>query len=190
MIGRLLGKLLRGRHAGERLLLWNELPVGENERAAMILQSTAFTHGADIPRHHAGQGVGDDISPPLEWSGIATTVVELVLIIEDPDAPLRRPFVHLIAYGIPPTTTHLAEGALGAECADSPVTLGLSTFRKLGYSGPRALPAHGPHRYAFQLFALDQPSRLARGARREDLVAAMDGKVIARARLDGLFERP
>jgi Raf kinase inhibitor-like YbhB/YbcL family protein len=188
MIARVIGKLLRGRRAGDRHLLWNELPPNPDEKILM-LSSSAFDNDASIPNRFAGKGVGEDISPALSWTGLPGHAVELVLVMEDPDAPLRRPFVHLIASIMPPFGHGLAEGALSAEPANNRIKLGLSTFRKAGYSGPRALPAHGPHRYMFQLFALSRSSGLSSGVKRNALVRALDGKILARGSLYGYFER-
>lgn len=187
MIARLLGVLLRGRHAGDAQLLGHELPVEPGE-VPLQLSSPAFITGSTIPTRYAGEGVGDNLSPPLRWSQPPPGTVELVLVIEDPDAPLRRPFVHLIAAGIDPFVTGFTEGVLRGA-GDAVCVLGLTTFRQLGYSGPRALPGHGPHRYVFQLFALGERSGLARGARRSELVAALHGKLLARGTLEGTFER-
>lgn len=187
VIARLLGVLLRGRHAGEAHLLDHELPIEPGE-TTLQLSSAAFIPGTTIPSRYAGEGVGDNVSPPLRWSQPPPGTVELVLVIEDPDAPLRRPFVHLIAAGIDPFVTGFTEGVLRGE-GDAVCVLGVTTFRQLGYSGPRALPGHGTHRYVFQLFALGERSGLARGARRSELVAALHGKLLARGTLEGTFER-
>jgi hypothetical protein len=58
------------------------------------LSSPSFAGGCPIPRRHAGKGVGDDISPALAWSGVPGETAEILLLIDDPDAPLPRPFVH------------------------------------------------------------------------------------------------
>ncbi|QBR01559.1 YbhB/YbcL family Raf kinase inhibitor-like protein [Paraburkholderia pallida] len=188
MISRIIGKLLRGRRAGDRHLLWNELPPSPGE-ATLRLASPAFEDGMPMPRRFAGKGVGDNVSPAFSWSGVPAHAAELVMVMEDPDAPLRRPFVHLIASIPQPVPGGLGEGALSAEGGAPGITYGLSTFRKPGYSGPRALVAHGPHRYLFQLYALAQPSGIRPGAKREEMVPALDGKIIARGRLCGYFER-
>ncbi len=141
-----------------------------------------------IPVRYAGAGVGANVFPALAWSATPPGTVELVLVMEDPDAPLRRPFVHLIAAGIDPSFTLVDDGGLGADDG-VPCVFGLTTFRHLGYSGPRALPGHGTHRYVFQLFALGRPSGLAQGARRAALVDALQGKLLARGTFEGLFER-
>ena len=109
--------------------------------------------GRPYLKRHAGLGVGANLSPPLAWSGIPPDAAELVLIVQDPDAPLRRPVVHLIAMGITPTTQAMREGMLTPH-ANPTITYGRGAFGVIGYAGPRPIPAHGPHRYAFQLFAL------------------------------------
>ncbi len=142
-----------------------------------------------IPARYAGKGVGENVSPAFSWSGVPDHAVELVMVMEDPDAPLRHPFVHLIASIPAPIPSGLSEGELSAKAVPPGVTFGLSTFRKPGYSGPRALVAHGLHRYLFQLYALGQPSGLPSGAKRAELVTALTGKIVARGRLCGYFER-
>jgi hypothetical protein len=97
---------------------------------------------------------------------------EFVLIVEDPDAPLPRPFVHAIVIGIPPESSKLAEGALSALLPTSQGMLGRNSFGLAAYVGPRALPGHSPHTYVFQIlalgkrlsFAASEPPRVGRGA--------------------------
>lgn len=54
----------------------------------------------------------------------------------------------------------------------SPETNGIAEGGIHGYRGARPIPGHGPHRYVFQLFAYDA-----------------SGRVVARGRLDGVYER-
>src|SRR5438105_2711590 len=74
------------------------------------VQSSAFQQNHQIPRKHTGDG--DDVSPPLSWSGIPATAKELALVVDDPDAPTPQPWVHWLLYKIPPTTTSLPEHVL------------------------------------------------------------------------------
>jgi hypothetical protein len=114
---------------------------------------------------------------------------EFVLIVEDPDAPLPRPFVHAIVIGIPPESSKLAEGALSALLPTSQGILGRNSYGLAAYVGPRALPGHGPHTYVFQISALGKRLSFAQPPTRRELVAALDGVVSARGRLDGTFEQ-
>jgi Raf kinase inhibitor-like YbhB/YbcL family protein len=178
--------MLRGVRAGEAKLAWNH-PAMASAPDLIILTSPAFADGGLIPRRHAGNGVGDNISPPLAWRGVPPETVELTLVMEDPDAPLPRPFVHLVVAGVPPVPEALAEGALSGG-ADK-FLMGRNMLRQTSYAGPRALPGHGVHRYVFELFALNRKLSFQNPPSLAELMAAMDGAVIARGRLEGTFER-
>lgn len=108
---RCLGRLLRRVRAGDARLAWNAAGL-RDAPAGIALTSPAFADGGAMPQLCAGEGVGDNLSPPLAWSGLPDGTKELVLIVEDPDAPLRRPAVHLIAAGIAPDRAGVPEGAL------------------------------------------------------------------------------
>lgn len=184
-MSRILGRLLRSVHAGERKLLWND-PRLAASGPEMRLSSPAFEPGGCLPLRHAGAGVGENVSPELHWSEAPGRTRELVLVLEDPDAPLPSPFMHLILLGIAPHHTELREGALSTVASTG--RFGSNTFRRREYAGPRALPGHGPHRYAFQLFALDRTldPEVATG---RQFAEAATGSVLARGRIDVLFER-
>jgi Raf kinase inhibitor-like YbhB/YbcL family protein len=172
-----LGRALRRRRAGEDTLTWNRFSAP----STLLVTSKAFSHGTPIPVEYAGPGVGSNDSPPLHWSGIPTGARELVLVVEDPDAPLREAFVHVALAGIRPDSRGVARGELNA--------IGAGSLGRRGWYGPRPIRGHGVHRYVFQLFAVDTELGLASDARPVQIVAAMHGHVIARGRLDGTFER-
>jgi len=184
----LLGKALRPIHAGEDQLLALQREV--TPARPLVLHSEAFPLGGVIPTRHVGPGAGDNVSPPLEWSGVPPQTRDLVLVCEDPDAPALHPFIHWMMK-IPPTATRLPEGL--------PHTAALASFPGLeqgpnsahlrGWFGPLPPPGHGPHHYYFQLFALDQPITLPESADRSALLAAMTGHVIAEGHHVGVFER-
>lgn len=60
--------------------------------------------------------------------------------------------------------------------------------RHRGWAGPMPPRSHGPHTYAFQLYALDYHPDLPDKFTLTDALEAMTGHVIARARLDGTYE--
>jgi len=170
---------------------WNDVPVPPGV-ASISLTSAAFAHGGTMPRRHAGYGVGDDVSPPLAWADVPPGTIECALIVEDPSAPVPRPFVHAVAYAIAPGVTSLPEGALSppiAAAAHDGYAVGKNSLGRRVYMGPRPVPGHGPHVYAFQLFALDRALSFAKPPSRKALVQAMAGAVIGRGRLDGIYER-
>lgn len=153
------------------------------------LKSPSFGEGDVIPKRHTGEG--DDLSPPLEWSGVPEKARELVLVCDDPDAPTEKPWVHWLAYSVPPDLAGLPEGipALADLGPDSLVRQGRNSWPKMGYNGPMPPRGHGWHRYFFTLYALDRPLEVPPGAAREDLERAMAGHVIAKASLMGRYRR-
>ncbi|MGW4249648.1 YbhB/YbcL family Raf kinase inhibitor-like protein, partial [Nocardia sp. NPDC004722] len=177
-----IGRLLRPVRAGMDSTAWFHASLREVPET-LVLGSTAFADGEPIPRRHAGAGVGEDISPALHWSGVPPEAAELILIIEDPDAPLRRPVVHGLFTGIDPGRTGLPEAALDAGNTTAGLVAGLGSFRRRGYAGPRPVPGHGAHRYLFQLLALDRASGSTLTATHSTTLAAIDGHVLARGKL-------
>lgn len=178
----LLGTLLGGFKGHDRQLAWN---LADAAPQTLRLASPAFTDGAPMPRRYAGTGVGDNLSPPLAIAGVPPETMDLLLVMQDPDAPLPWPIVHLIAR-LPPFTRAVAEGALNAG---KMIAFGKGSFGRIGYAGPRPIPGHGPHRYIFQLFAVSCPLNFYPKATLAEYLARMKGRVRARARLTGTFER-
>jgi Raf kinase inhibitor-like YbhB/YbcL family protein len=185
-----LGRLLMGVRAGENHLAWNDA-VAPGSLATIALTSSAFPAGGRIPPRYAGKGVGENRSPPLAWSGIPGEAKELVIVVEDPDAPLPRPFVHAVAFAIPAALGSLDEGRLSSNgpLGNDGISLGKNTFGQAAYAGPRPIPGHGPHTYVFQIFAVNRRLRVSAPASRRALIREMRGAVIARGRLDGVYER-
>jgi Raf kinase inhibitor-like YbhB/YbcL family protein len=157
----------------------------------LTLTSPDFDHGGAIPAVHAAHRVGgQDLSPALTWSAVPNATAQMLLAIEDPHAPTPTPFVHGLAL-LDPSVTGLPHGALNAGAAADGVRL-LRSGIGSGYFGPAPPKSHGPHRYAFQLFALATPVTMARGvpetAKPRDVLAAA-ADVLARGRLDGTYRR-
>jgi Raf kinase inhibitor-like YbhB/YbcL family protein len=147
--------------------------------ADFTLTSNAFDSGQEIPRRHSCEG--DDVSPPLSWSGAPEGARSLALIVDDPDAP-GGTFTHWLAWAIEPESAGIGEGQA------APVE-GRNDFGTIGYRGPCPPPGHGPHRYFFRLHALDANVELERGAGKRDLERALEGHVLGAAELNGRYER-
>jgi Raf kinase inhibitor-like YbhB/YbcL family protein len=184
-----LGKLLKNRRAGEGRLAWNAPNLAGPQTLELI--SPDFANEATIPVAHAAKRVGgQDLSPSLNWSVVPDGTTQLLLVVEDPDAPTPTPFVHCVAL-LEPAVMGLAAGALNATNPASVVRV-LRSGMGRGYKGPAPIKGHGPHRYVFQLFALAEPipGGAALGSARPRAVLAAAGDVLARGRLDGIYERP
>jgi Raf kinase inhibitor-like YbhB/YbcL family protein len=134
---------------------------------------------------------GQNFSPPLSWTGIPAEAKSLVLIVEDPDAPTPNPFLHWLVYNMPATTRELPAAIPAEPTLTMPVEMsqGRNSGLRIGYAG--AAPPRGdtPHRYFFQLFALDRRLDLDGGAGRSAVVSAMQGHVIGKGCLIGTYRR-
>lgn len=158
-------------------------PVRVGGASPLTLTSAAFAAGAPIPQRFAYTGEGENVSPPLAWSGVPAGAQELALICDDPDAPSSEPWVHWVLYGIPASASGLAEGETGGAVA------GQNGWGEAGWGGPFPPPGHGVHHYHFKLYALDAPVGLAPGATKPALLQAIEGHVLATAELVGTYER-
>ena len=99
----IIGTLLKNRRAGTTHLAWNQPSLAGPE--TLELASNAFDHEAAIPREHAGKRAqGKNLSPDLTWGEVPEGTAQLLLVIEDVDAPTGKPFVHCVAL-IEPTLT-------------------------------------------------------------------------------------
>lgn len=150
------------------------------------LSSSAFSPNGSIPPRYTCDG--EELSPPLSIGGTPSGTLSLALIVEDPDVPKQlKPdgtFLHWLVYNIPPAVTEMLEGTRVG-------TQGENGSGKPGYTGPCPPPQYEPrqHRYVFTLYALDATLNLPAGATKDQVLAAMQGHVIAQARLVGLYQR-
>ncbi len=163
-------------------------PGGQgNQTMALTISSSAFPPHGKIPALHTCDG--RDISPPLGWSGVPRGAKSLALIVDDPDAPdpaaPKLTWVHWVLYNLPADATGLL---LDIGRSLPPGTLeGVNDWQRTGYGGP--CPPVGTHRYFFKLYALDVvlPDLGHPGKKR--LLQAMEGHIIDRAELVGIYHR-
>lgn len=159
--------------------------MGVHQKAfGFELKSSAFKAGEMIPSIYTCQG--KDISPPLAWSGAPGGTKSLVLICDDPDAPIGT-WVHWVYYNIPPALTGLPEAMAKSEKPSQGGIHGKSSFGDFGYGGP--CPPWGTHRYYFRLYALDAIVNLESGAKKKDVLKAMEGHVLGQAELMGTYKK-
>jgi len=147
----------------------------------ITLTSQAFAPGAAIPPRFSCDG--EDVSPPLQWSGVPGDARSLALLLEDPDAP-GGTFVHWTAYAIEPATTGLRQGQVPAGARE-----GENSFGDRGYGGPCPPEGDEPHRYVFILYALRAAPELDAGASPDEVREAIADRAIARGELTGRFGR-
>jgi Raf kinase inhibitor-like YbhB/YbcL family protein len=147
----------------------------------MELKSPAFADGDLIPTKFTC--AGQDVSPKLEWGGVPGSAEELLLIVDDPDAPGGL-FIHWVISGLDPSTGGLEEGEVPPGAVE-----GINDFDRIGYGGPCPPVGHGAHRYFFHLYAISSASGLSEGATAEEARRAVQDKVVQEARYMGKFER-
>lgn len=154
------------------------------EATPMNLESTAFAAGSEIPRRYTCDG--ENRSPALTWEAPPEGTASLALVVEDPDAPMGT-FVHWLVYNLPPETRSLPEGVVTDSRLANGALQGKNDFGKVGYGGP--CPPRGTHRYFFKLYALGSPLNLPPAAHKNEVLKAMQGKVLGQADLMGRYTR-
>src|SRR6266487_6195886 len=147
--------------------------------AKMKITSSAFQEGGDIPSKFSREG--GNVNPPLRIEGTPQNAKSLVLIVDDPDAPVGL-FTHWLVWNIDPKTTEIAENSVPKDGVQ-----GTNDFPGQRYDGPQ--PPSGTHRYYFKIFALDRTLDLKPGAKRKEVDAAMKGHVISQGQLMGRYTR-
>jgi Raf kinase inhibitor-like YbhB/YbcL family protein len=155
---------------------------------ALTLKSGAYADGDTIPARYTCEG--EDISPPLEWSGVPDGARSLVLLIDDPDAPDPRAprvvWVHWVLFNIPPGSTGLAEGASSGDLPQGAAE-GLNDWGNAGYGGP--CPPVGRHRYVHKLYALDRVLDGLNRPTKAEVLAAMEDHILAVTTLVATYQK-
>jgi len=151
---------------------------------AIEVSSPAFEDGGMIPAKHTCDG--QDISPALQWQGVPGGAKSIALISDDPDAPMGT-WVHWVLWNLPPDTQGLPEHVPPEPELPDGARQGINDFGRPGYGGP--CPPGGTHRYYFKVYALDKTLALPGKTTKADLLAAMDGHVLAEGQLMGKYAR-
>lgn len=145
----------------------------------MTISSPEFTDKGKMPSKYTCDG--EDINPPLIFGNVPEDTQSLALIVDDPDAP-GKTWLHWIVFNIPPHTSHISEDSVPVG-ADEAVT----DFGHKGYGGP--CPPTGIHRYNFKLYALDTTLDVTEDITKEEIEHAMEGHILDKAELTGLYSR-
>lgn len=148
------------------------------------ITSSAFKEGSMIPRQYSCDG--EDVSPPLAWSGVPEGTKSLALICDDPDAPMGT-WVHWVLFNIPAHIMELPVNIPPEKVLQNGAKHGINDFRKFGYGGP--CPPGGTHRYYFKLYALDIEINAEAGISKAQLLQNMEGHVLAEGQLMGRYSR-
>jgi hypothetical protein len=131
----------------------------------MILSSPDFVDGGPLPAKYAACG-GDNVSPPLQWSGLPAGTVELALTVDDPDA-IGGGFIHWVVAGLSPSLVGLGVGSVPEGAVEA-----RNDTSEFGWFGP-CPPNRETHHYVFTLYALASASGVQQGAGGPEAIQAI-----------------
>jgi len=103
----------------------------------ITITSPAFINNGKIPIEYTCKGKG--ISPVLKIENIPPQTQSLVLIMDDPDAPVGV-FTHWLIWNIAPDTSEIKENSVPVNAV-----VGLNSRGENKYTPP--CPPSGTHRY-------------------------------------------
>jgi Raf kinase inhibitor-like YbhB/YbcL family protein len=164
---------------------------GDGNQGNLSLSSTAFANNGTLPLRYASTEVGgQNMSPPLSWSGAPSGTRSFVLVCLDPDA---NNFVHWLMYDIPASVSSLPERVPPQATLPNGAKQGENDMGTIGYFGPEPPPGE-LHRYVFTLYALAVDSLgLEPGASYRRVEEALNNlrsqnKVLGEVQLVGKFQ--
>ncbi|MET0251305.1 MAG: YbhB/YbcL family Raf kinase inhibitor-like protein [Novosphingobium sp.] len=182
------GPMLAQANKGVGVPLAMDRPETASARTRLAVRSATIPADGAIPVKHSEYA--DAVSPALSWDAVPRAR-SYALIMEDPDSSPIKPFVHWVAWNIPPATTGLPEGLQEQERLTLPEGLmqGHNSRNTPGYFGPQPPVGDPPHRYVFQVLALDRLLDLPVGANRDQVLAAAKDHVLAKGSLTGRYQQ-
>jgi len=152
---------------------------GVTKTEELKISSPAFENGGKIPKKYTCGG--ENVNPPLKIENAPSNAKSLALVFDDIDAP-RRTYVHWIVWNVDPGLKEIKENSVPER-----VVQGVNDFKKRHYGGP--CPPGRAHKYVFKIYALDTLLNLNSNGTKKDLEKAMEGHIISRAQLMGLYKR-
>ncbi|MDS0298403.1 YbhB/YbcL family Raf kinase inhibitor-like protein [Halogeometricum sp. S1BR25-6] len=155
--------------------------------AGLAVVSPAFERGEALPRRYTCDGAGE--SPPLAVAGVPEEATSLALVVDDPDAPGQKPFVHWLLWNVPADTDEIPAGVPKEEIALGGARQGRNDGGTLGYFA--ACPSRGddPHEYRVTVYALDRTLDLHPGARHDEVARAIDDALVEQTTLTATYRR-
>ena len=161
------------------LLLFFIVPAQAEDKLKFELVSPAFGQDGDIPAKYSCQG--GDVNPPLEFKNTPRKTKSLALTVHTPDAP-EGVWVHWVVYNIDPAKAEVPENS-------TPGSQALNDLGKYNYGGP--CPAdEKTHHFIFRAYAVDDILPVDEGMTMKDLEKTMNGHVIAKSEITGVYRRP
>jgi Raf kinase inhibitor-like YbhB/YbcL family protein len=150
--------------------------------APLLMETDAFPDGGIVPQKYAGRG---GVQPAFRFSNAPQGTVSYAIIFHDIDVALQNgtnDVLHWMAWNIPATANGIPEGKLPEGSVQGSNMTGQSA-----YMGPGAPAGPRYHHYVFELYALNANLDLPATASRDDVLKALQGKVVAKAAYVGRF---
>lgn len=147
----------------------------------MQVKSSAFDSGDVIPIRYTSHG--DNVQPDFTITGAPDNTVSYAVIMHDIEVALgggTGDVTHWVAFNIP--SPNIPEGSLPEGSVE-----GNNIRNQPGYMGSGAPMRDRYHHYVFEFYALSENLDLPEGATREQVMQAMQGKVVAKAALVGRY---
>jgi Raf kinase inhibitor-like YbhB/YbcL family protein len=151
--------------------------VDTDAEATLTVFSPAFAEGDEVPKRFTCDG--EELSPPLKWSGEQREA--WALVVDDPDAP-GGTYVHWVVVDIPTQTTSVRT----AEVPAGGVQV-VNSSDEASYAGP--CPPSGEHRYRFTVYALDAPTGLTKSASLDDALDAIGEHAASSGTMTAFYSR-
>jgi len=149
----------------------------------LLMQTDAFPDGGVVPERYAARG--ENVQPAFTFSNIPDGTVSFAIIFHDIDVAIggqTGDVLHWLAWNIPAAAGGIPEGKLPEGAVQ-----GANIRNQNSYMGPGAPAGPRYHHYVFELYALTENLNLPATAGRDDLVAAMAGKVVGKAAYVGRY---
>jgi Raf kinase inhibitor-like YbhB/YbcL family protein len=143
------------------------------------ISSPAFENAGKIPKKYTCDGA--NVNLPLLIENVPSNTKSLALVFDDIDAP-RGSYVHWILWNIDPNVMEIKENSVPEGAVQ-----GMNDFKKRNYGGP--CPPGRAHKYVFKIYALDTLLNLNPNSTKKDLEKAMEGHIISRSQLTGVYKR-
>lgn len=180
-------------------------PAFSSVPSTISVTSPLGPSGSTLPKEYSSRKIGGlNLFPTLSWSapnGLQSRIKEWVVVSEDPDAPMPEPIIHGIYFDIDAAKTELEHEDLKADIMEEKRCEGGFSYganrRKEVYIAPRPIARHGEHRYIFSVLGLGKRIDWTNveqeagegGVGKEELIKAVQGKVLSRGEWIGVFER-
>jgi Raf kinase inhibitor-like YbhB/YbcL family protein len=149
----------------------------------LMMTTDAFPDGGIVPEKYAGRG--SNVQPGFKFAGAPDNTVAYAIIFHDIDVAFggnTDDVLHWMVWDIPAAAGGIPEGKLPEGSVSS-----TTNIRKGEYFGPGAPAGERYHHYVFELYALNAKLGLPATATRAELLAAMAGKVTAKAAYVGRY---